>query len=419
MNIEIKDRHLTAADQSDAARENNHATYCPEDNKLRLYIPDTLGGSKSLDRESYEYLICKGWKWSPKQDCDFVATWSPLNQHTALLLIPEYEDIGDEDQSPQDRAADRAERYAGYQGRRLAEAQGFADDYDSGGAAGCQNQGRADRIAAKRDRTALQASTQWGKAEYWVTRTAGVIRHALYNMQPEVRRGRIVRLESELRRCEPGRQWAKHLTLRLAYERTMLQGGSLSEDELQPGHCTDSGEFQIVKVHRSPATKLIVSITLVQPSKWGKPERINVQRMESGGFRPPTAAEAQEFDAWKKREKAKTKAENAGKPKLINPTEEDAKKLQAIINGKRTNREAGEVLKLSQATYSRGSKSGCSPMQATFFDTNLDKVYAGYAIKLQSAVFKLRIHSSHGVNRVIVLIDKPQKPVPWNVVAPQ
>ena len=101
--------------------ENYEATYCPEDDKLRLYVG-------RVPREEYEFIRAEGWTSTPKQDCDFVAVWTPSREATALQYAGF---IGDEDIPPTERAADRADRFAGYQEKRLDEATGHADRYES------------------------------------------------------------------------------------------------------------------------------------------------------------------------------------------------------------------------------------------------------------------------------------------------
>lgn len=170
------------------------ATYCPEDNKLRLYVG-------RVPRAEYEELRAEGWTSTPKQDCDFVATWTPDREDTALRYGGG--EIDDEDQDPGERAAARAERFAGYLGKRLDEATGHADNYEDGPTVhGYQDPTRAERAAKRHDRQADKALTQWGKAEYWQRRTEGVISHALYKDLPGVRMGRIKTLEAELRKRE-------------------------------------------------------------------------------------------------------------------------------------------------------------------------------------------------------------------------
>ena len=144
--------------------ENNEATYCPEDDKLRLYVG-------RVPREEYEFLRAEGWISTPKQDCDFVAVWNPSREATALQYAGF---IGDEDTPPTERAADRAERFEGYREKRTNEALGHADNLSSG-SLGFQSQAKAEREERKLERMATKAGNQWDKAEYWQRRTAGVI----------------------------------------------------------------------------------------------------------------------------------------------------------------------------------------------------------------------------------------------------
>ena len=174
--------------------ENNEATYCPEDDKLRLYVG-------RVPREEYEFLRAEGWISTPKQDCDFVAVWNPSREATALQYAGF---IGDEDTPPTERAADRAERFEGYREKRTNEALGHADNLSSG-SLGFQSQAKAEREERKLERMATKAGNQWDKAEYWQRRTAGVISHALHKSSPEVRMGRIKVIEAEIRREEKSR----------------------------------------------------------------------------------------------------------------------------------------------------------------------------------------------------------------------
>lgn len=58
-------------DTTEEAREDNSITFCIDDNKLRIYCG-------RLTRQSYEYLRANKFTATPKQSCDFVATWSLL-----------------------------------------------------------------------------------------------------------------------------------------------------------------------------------------------------------------------------------------------------------------------------------------------------------------------------------------------------
>lgn len=484
-----------------------YATYCPEDNKLRLYVG-------RVPREEFLKLRADGWICTPKQreagGCDFVATWTPSRRDTA----EEYSDgqILDEDQGPEDRAADRAERFGLYCDKRTAEATGHADRYDAGPSAhGYQSQARAERAASRHDRIGTRATDAWSKAEYWQRRTAGVISHALYKSTPGVRMGRIKTLEAELRKhlsgfedhnqrvetwikiaamTEPDKQtalarricdltwirseymhpraaegdkakslsslmcqendpitgaeactlylsnhhkldpeaddWTIHLRLRLAYENQMLeaQGGRLAHQEIQPGGRL--GSHLIVKVCKSNATGRIVSAWVKGQKIRGwtyqakdvagaeySLHQIETERLAPGDYTPPTPESLAELAAHLEVvKKAKSKIKVAP---LINPTEADAEKLQAIWN--EAEEEPGKVVKMTQAQYSAlaaGTYGACKTVivcetgreHRSRYGTNITR----------EDVFKVRLRKSGGFNQadhVVVITDKPQKALPW------
>jgi len=170
------------------------ATYSPEDNKLRLYA------ATRLDKDTFTRVKAAGLRWAPKQELFVAPSWSPDRED---LLLEMCGDIGDENYSLEDRAADRAERFGGYRDKRRQEAGAHADAFDAGpGVYGHQNRARAERAAARHDRQRGYAVTQWSKAEYWQTRTAAVIDHALYKARPDVRRRRILKLQAEQRKSQ-------------------------------------------------------------------------------------------------------------------------------------------------------------------------------------------------------------------------
>ena len=186
---------MTTTNENTATEYTGEATYCPEDNKLRLYVG-------RVPRAEYEALRAQGWTSTSKQDCDFVATWTPARRDMALSYAGF---IGDEDQSPAERAADRAERFAGYRDKRTTEATNHADRFDSRPSVhGYQSQAKAERATARHDRIADRACDSWSKAEYWTHRTAGVILHALHRSTPAVRMGRLKTLEAEQRKLLSG-----------------------------------------------------------------------------------------------------------------------------------------------------------------------------------------------------------------------
>lgn len=457
------------------------ATYSPEDNKLRLYVG-------RVPRDEYEALRAEGWTSTPKQDCDFVATWTPARRDRALSYA---EIIEDEDQGPAERAVDRAERFGGYREKRLDEATSHADNYEGQGQYhGAQSIGRAVRAADHHDRTGSKATDAWSKAEYWQHRTAGVIAHALYVFAPGVRMGRIKTLEAELRAmearfipadnqelmqedkagelvphvwCGQGRggywvaksllpaieagcqEWMTHLKLRIAYENQMLeaQGGRLASVDIEVGGRI--GGKLVMKVSKSPATGRVTSVALKGPAVTGwtyKAKNVpgtdyalyqfETERMAQNAYTAPTEESLAELKALKVAQKAAAPAKEACL--LVNPTDKDAERLQALWNeearqeqearkkrnGWAPNAAESKVIRCTQAWYSAQSKG-------SYASVGTSGVYVGGTLETNGTrkevtkygvpVCQVR-QTSGEPHRVIVLTDKPQKPLPvavWQV----
>jgi hypothetical protein len=507
--------------------EDNRATYCPEDDKLRLYVG-------RVPRAEYEELRAEGWTSTPKQSeagqGEFAAIWTPARKARAERYAGIVED---EDAGPAERAADRAERFSCYREKRRSEAHGHADRYDAPRTHGYQSQARAERAAARHDRHAGYAVDAWSKAEYWQQRTAGVIQNALYKSTPAVRMGRIKTLEAELRKAEKTNEgyaetyrriarWAEkmpevlaayaarfqcdaaraergicdeiagygkhrnprdpaaepayyfehmqsehpptaqdyaaqylrthhhpesegfkgtsiaqaiqHLQHRLAYELQMLdaQGGRAAFVEMEPGGFI--GRHQIQKVNKSPATGRTVSVQVLAATnaycnREGKPydennprpltlHTLKVERMAESEYRAPTAEEREAFHAAKKA--AKAAAPKADPCPLINPTDEDAERLQSIWNAANppsrwdTNKEPKQVHRMTQEQYSKNSSGTYRAFETVIIceDGTEHRTRQGRNITRYS-LCKIREHSG----RVIVITDKPQKPVPWQAIA--
>jgi len=537
--------------------ESHSATYCPEDNKLRLYIG-------RVPRDEYEALRAEGWTSTPKQDCDFVAHWTPSRRDTALSYAGT---IDDEDTPPQERAADRAERFSGYQEKRLDEATGYADSYDNKPSAhGFQSESRANRAVARHDRIGDRAGDQWSKAEYWQRRTSGVIEHALYKSEPSVRMGRIKILEAEERKhlehlesrrkkwrnwqklaamedagsqtklvhhyvggdgsnghdykhprpetvtnehirehgsslwtlmgmvereygtsditgaeacalyfagnrephADDQDEWAVHYALRLSYERQMLeaQGGRAGALEIIPGgwllvgrRGRPSEARQIHKVNKSPTSGRVVSVLVQdnQPSThnhWGNPypagethllsHTVEIERAGPDCYRPPTEEELTEFNARIKAQKAKRKAAAPPPLALINPGDEDAERLQVIINERHAAEwirrhgkphasygpKTAEVERITQAVYSANSGGSYSTAETRTLhangeiadrESNMWSSAAEARAKARGpALCKIRI-AGYDPIRVLIITDKPQKALPaatWEPVKP-
>jgi hypothetical protein len=422
-------KHTTVSEIHTSDLNNGTATYCPEDNKIRLYVG-------RVERETYNFLRANKFVATSKQTCDFVAVWSPKAEDIAFQLIAEDDDIQDEDYSPEDRAADRAERFAGYRDKRRSEAGGHADTYEDGPQAfGAQNAARAERQAARHERHRDRALCQWSKAVYWQDRTAGVISNALHRSDASTRRGRILTLEADQRKATPGGRWHDHLTMRLIYENAMLQneGGLASVVEMIPGgwiipprrdvrfgraHTNVEGYCQILKINKSPITGRVVSVAVLGSDPYlndhkVKPRTINIERLGEGHYKAPTAEELEAFTG----KKATAKA---SKPVVstINPTDEDAQALQDLWNARAAENDAPGRTPAGTVAVSRMTQAGYSTRAK--HDMNFLK-----EITENGQTFKIRCARGGGfynysaAYQVIVLTDKPQKPLPtgWNAPA--
>ena len=452
------------------------ATYCPEDDKIRLYVG-------RVPREEYDFLRAEGWTSTPKQTCQFVAVWSVERENTALA----YGDgeILDEDQSPTERAADRAERFSGYRDKRTDEALDRADTYEAGPKLiGHQSEALAERKARALDRVADRACNSWDKAEYWQRRTAGVISHALHVAAPGVRMGRIKMLEAEIRRVESkytgkevthdgvdyiicgsgcdqhavevsrieGRKLAyarymNHLTLRLAYENQMLeaQGGRAASVDMVPGGWL--GKHQIMKVNKSTATGRVVSVAVKVPKVEGWAYKIanvpgtdyalmtiETERLNKAVYTAPTTEELAAFETSKKAEKKQKAAVLPKALPLVNPTNEEAEKLQAVWNSKRRTewekRESSKygpdfvpakVAHITQERYSEISKGSYTHAE-TAEVCAAGNVKSGhwnageYNASIGPALCKVRVYKGDHGRQVIVITDKPQKAFPAQVL---
>ena len=416
------------------------ATYCPEDNKLRLYVG-------RVSRPEFLKLRGEGWKTLHKQrdagGGDFVATWTPERRDTALRYSGGI--IEDEDMGPTERAADRAERFQGYLDKRLDEAGAKADAFEAGPQVhGAQDYSRAVKAADRHERLAGKAVDAWEKAEYWQRRTAGVIAHALHKISPGMRMARISEIESHLRRSRLCPEWRAHYELRLAYERQMLEaaGGVTETMEILPGGLL-WGRL-IVRVYKSPETGRPKSCDVLGAASVGWQYRcknvtkteglhsFDLERFDPSAYTPPTPETLEQLAAFK----ARVAAVRPKSPPLINPTMEDAQRLQDIWNAAALKRaqesiqrngygsipEARAVLTVTQARFSAFAGGCCD---TGFIAKGGERARRG-RVTIETHPCRVRFAFAHGDNswhaadRVIVLSDKPQKPLPvevWEAVA--
>lgn len=190
-----------ADDSADEARVFDHSgTYSPEDNKLRLYP------AYRLPPELYERVKEAGFSWAPKQELFVAPMWTPARHDLLLELCGE---IDNEDISLEERAIERAERFAGYHGSRTRDAHAahaavaaIAGRFELGQPilVGHHSERRARKDKERIENGMRRAVSMWETAEYWKERAAGVVGHAEYKARPDVRARRIKKLEAEERK---------------------------------------------------------------------------------------------------------------------------------------------------------------------------------------------------------------------------
>lgn len=178
------------------------ATYSPDDNKLRLTA------SARLDPATYERVKAVGFRWAPKLEQFICPAWNPAAEDVAIELAGEIED---EDSTLIERAEERAERFEGYQERRMDEAErareavsAIADNIPLGQPilVGHHSERHARRDAEKIQNGMRKAVNLFRTSQYWKDRAASAIGHAKYKELPAVRARRIKTIEAERRKME-------------------------------------------------------------------------------------------------------------------------------------------------------------------------------------------------------------------------
>lgn len=178
------------------------ATYSPEDNKLRLY------SLHRLDAETYARVSGAGFKFAPKQDLFVAPMWTPGREDLLIELCGE---IGDEDTSLVDRAAERADRFEEYSDNRAKDAaaahgqvRAITEHIPLGQPilVGHHSERRALKDAERIENGMRRAVQMWETSEYWARRAAGALRNAKYKELPAVRHRRIKSIEADKRKAE-------------------------------------------------------------------------------------------------------------------------------------------------------------------------------------------------------------------------
>jgi hypothetical protein len=192
------------------------------------------------------------------------------------------------------------------------------------------------------------------------------------------------------------------------------------------------GWVQVHRVHKSRTTGKASSVEVI--GEYGNPGnirpalvKVDIERFAADRYRAPTAEELEAFtESQKAAKKAKAKAKST-KPQaaqLINPTPETAELLQAMLNDlERDERTHSKTINSTQEAYSSQSKGSYADAETISigekgFPINNSNIWSAENANSQRlTVFKVRTYSGGGkAKRVIIITDKPQKPIPFDLI---
>lgn len=180
----------------------DYVTYDPDDDKVRIYF------ASRQPAEVIDPLKAAGFRWAPRLSCWF-AVWSPAREDAAFAAT-NTDDYEREGSTREERAAGRAERFAGYSGNAAAESDALCErnkaltDAMNGQPVliGHHSERRHRRQLASMDAAMRRACEADRRASYWQSRAHGSLAHAARMDRPDVRARRIKTLEADARKWE-------------------------------------------------------------------------------------------------------------------------------------------------------------------------------------------------------------------------
>ncbi len=178
------------------------ASYDIEENKIRFDAYDRLS------EQDYARAKAAGFRWAPQQKIFIAAAWRPEAED---LMVEWCGSLDSDDQSAEERAAQRAKRFSAYQAARADDAdtaRAYVDRITAGIPlgqpiiVGHHSEKRA-RKDAERIKSAMnKACALWETSEYWKRRAIAAKSHAAYRSQSAVRARRVKTLTAEQRKYQ-------------------------------------------------------------------------------------------------------------------------------------------------------------------------------------------------------------------------
>lgn len=464
------------------------ATYSPEDNKLRLYSltrldDETYARVKEAGfRWAPKQELFVAPAWTPQRE--------DLCIELAGEIEPEQTTLAERAEAKAERLDALAEKRARQANAYQSAAHEYAKRFEFGQPilVGHHSEKSARKAAERRDSAMTKAVAASRAVNYWRDRAAGVEGHANRKNAPGVRARRIKTLLAELRdfqrtinkmekrrglwQCVENNEQAialanhsdfslyetwgelqdgkkdwqtarsenidiaerylrpdsncrrciEHTLNRLGYERELLGPVPQFEGELTPvilqvfarTHGAEKPKAEKI----GETFKLTSPVNLPAHLSLGKSLELTATAwrdlMQSCGYEVPE-------------KKAAPRRKGPSAP-LVNPTREDAERLQEFWNNDAKLRsrkkhggrlENAEVLEITQKVYSENSKGTYSPFSAADLDAHGRKIYTSYyGGERQGPPVALRLRSGPGAGQmfsaysVIHLADKPGNPLP-------
>jgi hypothetical protein len=220
-------------------------------------------------------------------------------------------------------------------------------------------------------------------------------------------------------------RWINHILNRLAFERSELGEVARFEGELtavilqafarehgahKPKATKQGEEWGLMSSVALPLNIADSNELVLSVAQWG-------ELMQASGYEVPAP-------------KVRRKSTTVQAP-LINPTLEEAQKLQAQWNKEAEKKHAEKILgsmiqrevkQIEQAVFSANNQGDYTPFNTIELDSNGHKIWSSYQGKSGSPACRIRAFNGGGSlyapQAIIHLIDKPSKPLPieWQEV---
>jgi len=261
----VCDDCLRTFDFEDHTDEVEYATYNAQDDRLRIY-------SGKVSESLYAVLTTIGYLRAPAQGC-FYNAWSCTREDAALALCS---DILDDDSSLEDRAADRALRFATYSdnaGKRARSASAAADEiasrFEFGQPIliGHHSAKRALRDKERINQNMRRACEEFDRRDYWKDRAANAEHHAAHMTAVGTVINRIKKLESELRKRQKSQAESEAALRAWGVENITAEQAHRAANFYSVSKCFPLSEYPRIEHTYEGMTSLYSALDFITPAQ--------------------------------------------------------------------------------------------------------------------------------------------------------